>query len=68
MGSRREIVWVIFMVRPNEVRTTSAPSSCATFATWNAMEESMRTPVMRSFLPSRMPTLCAFPLQENETQ
>ena len=43
---------VIFMVRPNEVSTTSAPCSWACLAMWKAMEESMRTPVTSSFLPS----------------
>jgi hypothetical protein len=49
------MVWVIFIVRPKEVRTTSAPCSWAILATWNAMELSIRTPVTRSFLPSRIP-------------
>ena len=31
-GSRRAIVWVIFMVRPTDVRMTVAPSSCAILA------------------------------------
>ena len=55
VGSRLAIVWVIRMVRPNEVSTTSAPSCCAIRATWNAMEESISTPVTRIRLPSRMP-------------
>src|SRR6478672_2416330 len=59
-GSRLAIVWVIFIVRPNEVRTTVAPSCWAIFATWNAIELSMRTPVMRSFLPSRIPMPATF--------
>ena len=40
------------MVRPNDVSTTSAPCSWANLATWKAIEESMRTPVTSSFLPS----------------
>ena len=59
-GSRLAMVWVIFIVRPNEVSTTVAPSCWAIFATWNAMELSMRTPVMRSFLPSRIPMPATF--------
>ncbi len=54
-GSRLAIVVVIFMVRPNEVSTTCAPSSCASLATWNAMEESISTPVTSSRLPSSSP-------------
>ena len=46
------MVWVMRIVRPKEVRTTSAPCSWASLATWNAMEESIRTPVTSSFLPS----------------
>ena len=52
VGSRLAMVWVILNVRPNDVSTTSAPCSCAIFATWKAIEESIRTPVIRSFLPS----------------
>ena len=52
-GSRLAMVWVIRKVRPKEVSTTCAPCSCASRATWKAMEVSMRTPVMRIFLPSR---------------
>lgn len=51
-GSRRAIAEVIFAARPNEVSTTVAPSSCARRATWNAMEDSVSTPVTRIFLPS----------------
>src|SRR5690349_3270185 len=51
-GSRRAMAVVIFVVRPKEVSTTSAPCSWASLATWKAMEESIRTPVMSSFLPS----------------
>ena len=51
-GSRRAITWVIFIVRPNDVSTTSAPCSWASRATWNAIEESVSTPVTSSFLPS----------------
>ena len=46
------MVEVILIVRPKEVSTTSAPWSCARRATWKAIEESMRTPVTSSFLPS----------------
>jgi hypothetical protein len=49
------MVWVIFMVRPKDVRITVAPSSWAILATWKAIEESMRTPVTRRVLPSNMP-------------
>src|SRR5689334_9664670 len=41
--------------RPKEDSTTCAPSCWARRAAWNAMEESVSTPVMRSFLPSRRP-------------
>src|SRR3954452_12708942 len=55
LGSRRAIAVVIFICRPNEVRTTSAPSSWASRATWKAIEESVRTPVTSSVLPSSRP-------------
>ena len=55
VDSRLAMAWVIFIVRPKEVSTTSAPCSWAILATWNAMELSIRTPVTRSFLPSRIP-------------
>src|SRR4051812_323759 len=54
-GSRRAIAVVILICRPNDVRTTSAPSSCASRATWKAIEESVRTPVTSSVLPSSRP-------------
>src|SRR5450631_1682818 len=50
-GSLLAMAWVIFIARPKEVSTTSAPSSCASLATWKAIEESLRTPVTSSFLP-----------------
>src|SRR3712207_6369752 len=40
------------MPRPKPVRTTWAPSVCATLATENAMEASVRTPVTSRRLPS----------------
>src|SRR5688572_31497966 len=46
---------VIRRTRPNEVRTTSAPASCACLATSYAIDSRLTTPVIRSFLPSRMP-------------
>ncbi len=41
--------------RGNAVSTTVAPCSCATRATWKAIEASVSTPVTRIRLPSRMP-------------
>ena len=43
--------------RGNAVRMISAPCSCASFATWNAMEDSISTPVTRMRLPSRIPLM-----------
>jgi len=43
---------VILTARPTLVSSTSAPASCATFATAKAMESSVRTPVISSFFPS----------------
>src|SRR5680860_405084 len=40
------------IARPNELRMTSAPSSCARRATENAVEASFRTPVTKMRLPS----------------
>src|SRR5690554_4520982 len=60
-GKRREIACVSRNWRPKDVKTTSAPSSWASRATWNAIELSVRTPVTRSFLPSRRPISCVRP-------
>ena len=49
------MAWVIFIIRPNDESTTVAPSSCAIRATWKAIEESFRTPVINSCLPSSRP-------------
>src|SRR5918996_4459122 len=52
-GSRFAARSVIRRVRPNPVRTTSAPSCWARSATENAIEPFVRTPVMSKRLPSR---------------
>lgn len=43
--------------RGKAVRMTSAPCSWATLAAWNAMDDSISTPVMRMRLPSRIPLM-----------
>ena len=47
--------------RPYPVSTTVAPSCCATLATWNAIEESVSTPVTRMRLPARIPMAVSVP-------
>ena len=47
VGSRRAARCVRLIARPNEVSTTSAPSSCARCATENAIDASLSTPVTR---------------------
>src|SRR6478735_4744561 len=54
-GRRLANACVSFAWRPNDESTTWAPSSWASRAAWNAIEESVRTPVTRSFLPSSRP-------------
>src|SRR5207244_5250251 len=51
-GRRRAARRVRLIARPNEVSTTSAPCSCASRATENAIDESLRTPVTRMRLPA----------------
>ena len=55
-GSRSAMRWISF-IRSNPVSTSSAPASCATFAMWNAIEESVMIPVTRIRLPSRSPVM-----------
>jgi hypothetical protein len=57
LGSRRAIFSVIAIIRPYEERTMSAPCSCASRATVNAIDASVSTPVIRSFLPSKIPMI-----------
>ena len=52
-GSLRATFSVRRTPLPTLVSRISAPCSCATLATANAMLSSVRTPVMSSFLPSR---------------
>ena len=52
LGSFLATRWVRLMPRPTPVSRISAPASCATRATLNAMLSSVSTPVMSSFLPS----------------
>ena len=52
VGSRRAARWVRLIARPNDVSTTSAPSSCARRATENAIDASLSTPVTRMRLPA----------------
>ena len=52
VGRRLAVRCVRLITRPNEVSTTSAPSSCAILATPNAIEASFSTPVTRIRLPS----------------
>src|SRR5271154_7169649 len=47
---------VIRRARPKLVRTTSAPSRWARSAAWKAIESFVITPVITSFLPSRITT------------
>ena len=47
VASRRAARCVRLIARPNDVSTTSAPSSWARRATWNAIEASLSTPVTR---------------------
>ena len=55
-GSLRAVRRVSDRARPAPESTISAPSSWASRATEKASEASVRTPVMRSRLPSRSPT------------
>src|SRR5439155_18556651 len=52
-GNRRAVIVVSLAALPNDVSTTSAPSSWHTRATAKAMLSGVRTPVIRSFLPAR---------------
>ncbi|SHV18763.1 Uncharacterised protein [Mycobacteroides abscessus subsp. abscessus] len=52
---RRWVMRSIRRSRSNPVSTSSAPCSCATFAMWNAMDESVMMPVTRMRLPSSSP-------------
>src|SRR5580692_10625722 len=56
VGSLRAVRWVRLRARPAPESTISAPSSWASLATAKAREASVRTPVIRSRLPSRSPT------------
>ncbi len=47
--------------RGKAVRMISAPCSCASFAAWKAMEDSISTPVIRIRLPSRIPLMFSDP-------
>ena len=49
------------LIRPYPVSTTVAPSCWATLATWNAIEESVSTPVIRMRLPARIPMVVSVP-------
>ena len=55
VGSLRAVRWVRLRARPAPESTISAPSSWASLAAEKASEASVRTPVIRSRLPSRSP-------------
>src|SRR5689334_23859772 len=53
-GSRPAVRSVSRRARPKLVRSTAAPSSWASLATWKAIESLVRTPVISSRLPARI--------------
>ena len=61
VGSRRAARRVMLITRPNELRTTSAPCSCAMRATGNASDDSFVIPVTRIRLPSN--SMCVVPFE-----
>ena len=55
-GRRSAIFVVMGSILPNELSSTSAPCSWASLAAEKAIDASVKTPVIRTFLPSKIPT------------